>query len=557
MPCWSIGHKLDRIRKRKIMSAKLAESYCPADNALPVLETTVGSVLRDAADKYPDQLGMVSYGLEPGQRRTWAFRELLEDSVRVARVLLKRFEPGERIAIWANNIPEWALLEYGAGLAGMVVVSVNPGYQAKELEFVLKQSRTTGVFYQREFRGNPMRETLLKVKEGLPDIREAVCFDDWDDFINGEAFAGELPTVDPSDPAQIQYTSGTTGFPKGAVLHHRGLTNNARFCWARMEMKTGDILAHCMPFFHTSGSAACALGPIQYGACNAFLSMFDPNRLLELIENERATHVLGVPVMLTMMMEQPTMKTTDLSSLRVATCGGASVPAALVRKIESVMGLRFSIVYGQTECSPLISVVKLDASAEDKANTVGTTLPQAEAKIVNVQSGQTVPLDTVGEICTRGYLVMQGYFDLPDATASTIDGDGWLHTGDLGTMDERGYICVTGRLKEMVIRGGENLFPAEIESALHEHPSVADVAIIGVPDERWGEEVVAFIRVAGGCTVDKEELRAHVRSLLAAQKTPRNWRFVDAFPTTGSGKVQKFVLREQWENGDFKEDEQT
>ena len=539
------------------MHAKLAESYCPADTELPVLETTVGSVVREAADKYPDQLGMVAYGLEPGQRRTWTFKELLETSERVARALLKHFEPGERIAIWANNIPEWALLEYGAGMAGLVVVSVNPGYQAKELDFVLKQSRATGVFYQREFRGNPMQKTLLELKKDLHDIREAICFDDWDDFLSGDSFDGELPKVDSLDPAQIQYTSGTTGFPKGAVLHHRGLTNNARFYWQRMEMGEGDLLAHCMPFFHTSGSASCALGPIQHGACNAFLSMFEPNRLLELIASERATHVIGVPVMLMMMMEQPTIETTDLESLRVTTSGGASVPAALVRMIESVMGVRFSIVYGQTESSSLISLVRLNSSAEDKASTVGQPLPQCEAKIIDVQSGETAPLGTVGEICTRGYHVMLGYFELPDATASAIDAEGWLHTGDLGTMDERGYLCVTGRLKEMVIRGGENLFPAEIEGALHEHPNVADVAIIGVPDERWGEELVAFIRVSEGCTVDKEELRAHVRSLLAAQKTPRNWRFVDAFPTTGSGKVQKFILREQWENGDFQEYEQT
>jgi fatty-acyl-CoA synthase len=255
--------------------------------------------------------------------------------------------------------------------------------------------------------------------------------------------------------------------------------------------------------------------------------------------------------MLIAMMEHPDVERRDLSSLRSVVSGGANVPPELVRSIESRLGARFSIVYGQTESSPLITQVGLDDSAENKAGTVGTPLPQTEVKIIDPRTGAIVPPGAMGELCTRGYLVMHGYFDKPEATAEAIDGDGWLHTGDLATMDEDGYCRITGRLKDMVIRGGENLFPAEIEAVLHEHPGIADAVVVGVPDPKMGEELAAFVRAAGGDRPTEQELRAHVRERLAAPKTPRYWIFVDEFPLTGSGKIQKFVLRERWEKGEF------
>jgi fatty-acyl-CoA synthase len=529
----------------------LTTSYWPADTSEPILETTVGSVLREAAAAAPECTAIVAYGLEPRLRRTWTFAELLRDAERTARALLQRFEPGEHVAVWANNVPEWLLLEFGAGLAKLVLVTVNPAYRPRELDYVLRQSRAAGLFYVRGFRGNPMAEAVAEVRPTLPDLREAVEMERWEEFLASGSDATKLPEVRPDDPAQIQYTSGTTGFPKGALLHHRGLTNNARLVMQRWDVREADVYTHPFPFFHCAGCVLATLGPIQGRATQAFPAAFDPALTLAIIERERATHVGGVPTMLIAMMEHRDLDGCDVSSVRTVGSGGALVPPDLVRAIETRFGAGFSIVYGQTEASPVITQVPLDASVEDKAGTIGPPLPQTEVKIIDPQTKAIVPPGTVGELCTRGYLVMHGYFDMAKATAEAIDADGWLHTGDLATMDERGYCRITGRLKEMVIRGGENLFPAEIEAVLHEHPAIVEAAVVGVPDPRMGEELAAFIRAAAGQPPDEQELRAHVRARLAAPKTPRYWIFVDEFPLTGSGKIQKFVLRERWEKGEF------
>jgi fatty-acyl-CoA synthase len=529
----------------------LTQSYWPADTSEPILETTVGSILRDAAAAAPERTAIAAYGLAPGERRTWTFAELLHDAERTARALLQRFAPGEHIAVWANNIPEWLLLEFGAGLAKLVLVTVNPAYRARELDYVLRQSRAAGLFHIRGFRGNPMAETVAEVRPALAGLREVVELERWDDFLSAASDATPLPVVRPEDPAQIQYTSGTTGFPKGAFLHHRGLTNNARLVMQRWALRDGDVYAHPFPFFHTAGCVLATLGPIQGRATQAFPTAFDPGLTLGIIARDRATHVGGVPTMLIAMMEHPDIEGCDLSSVRTVGSGGALVPPDLVRAIEARFGAGFSIVYGQTEASPVITQVPLDASVEDKAGTIGPPLPQTEVKIIDPQSGAIVAPGAIGELCTRGYLVMHGYFDMAKATSEAIDAEGWLHTGDLATMDERGYCRITGRLKEMVIRGGENLFPAEIEAVLHEHPAIVEAAVVGVPDPRMGEELAAFIRAGEGARPSEQELRTHVRARLAAPKTPRYWIFVDAFPLTGSGKVQKFVLRERWEKGEF------
>jgi len=533
----------------------LTESRWQADSSEPVLETTVGSVLRDAAAAAPERMAMIAWGLDPGARRSATFAELLRDAERTARALLARFRPGEHIAIWAPNSPEWMLLELGAGLAGLVIVTVNPAYRPRELDYVLRQSRSVGLFHVRGFRGNPMAEAVAEVRPGLPDLRAVVALEQWDEFLAGAVDSTALPAVAPDDPAQIQYTSGTTGFPKGALLHHRGLTNNARLVMRRLQGRAGDVYAHAMPFFHTAGCVLSVLGPLQAQATQAFLPAFDPARALELVERERATHFLGVPTMLIAMLEQRDLDRRDLSALRVVCSGGASVAPELVRAIESRFGVGFSIVYGQTESSPVITQVRLDDAPEDKSGTIGQALPQTEVKIVDPASGAIVPPGAVGELCTRGYLVMHEYFDKPEASAAAIDAEGWLHTGDLGTMDERGYCRITGRLKDMVIRGGENLFPAEIEAALQEHPAVTEVAVIGVPDPKMGEELAAFVRAAAGPRPTVAALRAHVRERLAAPKTPRYWIFVDDFPLTGSGKIQKFVLRERWDKGEYAAEE--
>jgi fatty-acyl-CoA synthase len=513
-----------------------------------VLETTVGSVLRAAAAAAAERTAVVACGATAEERRTWTFAALLHDAERAAHALLARFRPGEHVAVYANNSPEWLLLELGAGLAGLVLVTVNPASRARELEYVLRQSRSVGLFHADAFRGNPLAEWVAQVQGGLPELREIVPLGRWAEFVDAASDARALPEVRAGEAAQIQYTSGTTGSPKGALLHHRGLTNDARFFMQHADLKAGDIFVHALPFFHTTGCGLVALGTLQMQATQVFLPAFDAGRLLEILERERGTHVMGVPTMMLALLEHPQLERRDLSALRVAMAGGASVAPEIVRAIEARLGVRFNIGYGQTEASPIITQARLDDSAEDKAHTVGRPLPQTEVKIADPATGEPVPCGVVGELCARGFQVMLGYFDMPEATAAAIDRDGWLHTGDLATMDARGYCRIAGRLKDMVIRGGENLFPVEIESVLLEHPGVADAAVIGVPDRIMGEELAAFVRAAGARPA-VEELRSHVRARLAAPKTPRYWIFVDALPLTGPGKVQKYVLRQQWDSG--------
>jgi len=527
-----------------------ARSIWLADPAEPVLETTVGSVLREAAAAAGQRNAVVAWGAQPGQPRCWTYADLLRDSERTARALLTRFAPGEHIAVYAPNSAEWELLELGAGLAGIVLVTVNPAYRARELEYVLRQSRSAGVFYVDAFRGNPLAEWVAQVRPGLPGLRDAVRVEDWESFLAGSDPALALPSVTPADPAQIQYTSGTTGSPKGALLNHRALTNNARCYAGIIDLQPGEVYGHAMPFFHTAGCVMALLGTIQARAVHAFLPAFDAGRLLELLEQEGGTHLLGVPTMLIAMLEHPDFARRDLSKVRVAVSGGSSVPPEIARAVEARLGAGFSIVYGQTEAAPLINMTRLTDTPDDKAHTVGLPMPCADVKIADPTNGEPVPHGHVGELCARGYMVMKEYFDKPEATVAAIDAEGWLHTGDLATMDERGYCRITGRLKDMVIRGGENMFPAEIEAALIEHPFVAEVAVIGVPDPRMGEELAAFVRVPGERPA-VEALRAHVRERLAAPKAPRFWVFLDQFPLTGSGKIQKFVLRERWDKHEF------
>jgi fatty-acyl-CoA synthase len=529
-----------------------AWSYVGADTSVPILETTVGGVLRQAATRHSELTALIE-GRPPDEpRKSWTYEELLADAETVARALATRFEKGERLAVWAPNIPEWVVLEFGAALAGLVLVTVNPAYQPKELHYVLAQSRSAGIFYVPAFRGNPMEKSLESVRDDLPHLREAISFDDWNAFLTSARDATNLPEVAAGDPVQIQYTSGTTGFPKGALLHHRGITNNARLFGERLGVRPGDVYVNPLPMFHTSGCVLAALSAVQLGVTLVSMEQFDPGLMLQLLESERATHVLGVPTMLIAAAEHPDFVTRNFEAVRGVVSGGATVPADLVRRIEDALGAKFSIIYGQTETSPAITLVKPDDTPEDKAETLGPALPQTEIKVIDPSTGDIVPTGTAGELCTRGYLVMLEYFDMPDKTAETIDEDGWLHTGDLVTMDARGYTIITGRLKDMIIRGGENIYPREIEEVLFEHPSVADVAVVGLPDATWGEVVAAFIRDADPETpADDEELHAYLRQHLAPIKTPKHWFHVADFPLTGSGKIQKFALREMWENGVF------
>jgi fatty-acyl-CoA synthase len=319
-----------------------------------------------------------------------------------------------------------------------------------------------------------------------------------------------------------------------------------------LSLGASDVYVNPMPMFHTAGCVLGALGALAARAAHLPILAFEPGFVLEMAERERATILLGVPTMMIAIMEHPDFAKRDLSSLRAAVSGGSLVPAELVRRIESTLGVRFCIGYGTTECSPLITQTRPEDTAEDKAETIGTPVPQTEVKIVDPVTGATVAPGVVGELCCRGYCVMTGYYDMPEATAEAIDAEGWYHTGDLASMDERGYCRIQGRTKDMIIRGGENIYPREIEDALFTHPGVAEVAVVGIPDEKWGERVAAFIRLAPGKAPEVAELIAHVRAQLAPFKTPREWVFVDAFPLTASGKIQKFVLRDRFVAGELR-----
>jgi fatty-acyl-CoA synthase len=529
----------------------LTESYWPSTDAEAVVDVTVGELLRDAATAAPDRTALVEGVADAAARRRWTHAELLAEAEQVARALLERFEPGERVAIWSSNTPEWVIFELAAGLAGLVMVTVNPAYRPAELTYVLGQSRAAGILHQRELRGNPMAVFVEQVRPDLPELREAICFDDWAELVASGSPDRALPEVRADDPAQIQYTSGTTGFPKGAHLHHRGIVNNARFTAARLEIPDGASWLNPMPLFHTGGCVLATLGALWARAAHIPFT-FDPGLALELIETEHVEIMGGVPTMLIALLEHPDFTARDTSSVRAVLSGGATVPAELVRKVEAALGVRFGIVFGQTEASPVITQTLLDDSPEDKAETIGQPQPHQEVKVVDPVTGKIVAPGTIGEICSRGYNTMLGYFEMPDATAEAIDAEGWLHTGDLGTMDERGYLRIEGRLKDMVIRGGENLYPREIEELLFSHPAVAEVAVLGVPDTTWGEELAAVIRRAPGHEgVTGQELRAFVRERLAPQKAPRRWAFLDELPLTPSGKIQKFVLRDRFVRGEI------
>jgi len=528
----------------------LPESHAVGPSAPPVRELTIGAALREAASECPQDVALLAGRPDPDERQSWTYRELLGEAEQAARALLERFAPGERIAVWASNIPEWVIMEYACGLAGVVLVTVNPSYQRDELAYVLRQSRSAGIFLLPECRGNPMLAHVEAVRDECPELREIVLFTDWESFLSS-AGTKALPPVDPGDACMIQYTSGTTGFPKGALLHHRGLVNNGAHTVDIMGASRGSTYMGVMPLFHTGGCVLAVLSALSKRARLVLVETFEPGLVLELTETYRAAAMLGVPTMLIAMLEHPTFPERDLSSIEAICSGGSTVPADLVRRLEDAVGAPFTIVFGQTECSPVAAMTRPDDSIEDKANTLGLPMPNVEVKIVDVDSGETLPVGELGEFCTRGYHVMLEYFENPDATEKTIDGDGWLHTGDLASMDARGYCKIEGRLKDMIIRGGENIYPREIEELLFQHPSVGEVAVVGLPDERMGEEIAVFLRPAPGQVLDRNALFAYLREHLSPQKTPRHWYELEEFPLTGSGKIQKFALRDAWSRGTY------
>ncbi len=530
----------------------LERSHSPPSADIPLLETTCGGVLVEAAAAAPDTIALVEADGPAAARRRWTYAELLQDARRLARALATRFAPGSHVAVWAGNCPEWVVLQYALALAGLVMVTINPAVQAGELGYMLRQSRARGVFHQSGYRGQDMDALLATAcREADLDLEfrwrlEALA------ALAGEADRGTpLPDVSARDAAMIQYTSGTTGRPKGAMLNHYSITNNARMMALLKALDANTVNLAVAPLFHTAGCVGNVLGTVQTGGTLLLPSAFDAASMLDLIEQERVTYTFGVPTMLIALLAEQAARPRDLSSLETVFSGAATVPVEVVRRVEAEFGARLIIGYGQTETSPAITHTRLDDDPRDKSETIGCALPQVEIRIVDPDSGATLPLDTPGELCTRGFLVMMGYYDMPEATAATIDADGWLHTGDLCSMDARGYCRITGRLKDLIIRGGENIYPREIEEILYAHPAIAEVAVIGLPDDYWGETVAAVLTRAVGGTLDADALQAYVAGRLARHKVPQDWFAVDAIPATASGKLQKFRLVEMARAGEL------
>jgi fatty-acyl-CoA synthase len=510
-----------------------------------LIDDTIPQALVKRAERSPDRDAVVVR--HQGIRLTWA--QLAHESGRVARGLLELgLKPEDRVGIWASNCVEWILLQHACAWAGMVLVNVNPAYRAHDLSFILEKSRMRAlVLRDRDARAD-YRALFNEATTGKTLPLEHVVWlgdESWQRLADCDKPAPPLST-DPDAVVNIQYTSGTTGSPKGVLLTHRGLFNNAAAMANWLNYSETDRCCWPFPLYHCAG---CVLGVLSTMSSGSALvlpaAQFDPRATLEAIQEERASVLGGVPTMFIAVLEHPEFRRFDLSSLRAALMGGALCPVELMKRVISDMNCRdVSIVYGQTEASPVITMSAPGDSIDLRVSTVGSSIPNVETKIVDLGTRDVKPIGEQGEICTRGYLVMKGYDGEPAATAQTIDAEGWLHTGDLGIMLDDGHVRITGRAKEMLIRGGENIFPREIEEFLFTHPKIADVAIVGLPDRRVGETVLAWIRLKAGVTATEDEIREFCTGKIAHFKIPQYIRFVDTFPMTVTGKIQKFRIRE-------------
>ncbi len=537
---------------------------------MEVGKITIGGLVDEIAARFPGNDALVYPDL--GIRYSYdQFRQVCN---RAAKGFMKLgLQKGEKISIWANNVPEWVISQFSTGKMGAVLVTVNTNYRVFELEYLLKQSDSTTLMLISGVVGD---EYLKMIYELCPELKESkpgklksarvpllknVIYlgkekhpgmYTWDDImamadeVSDEELAARQASLDPHDVINMQYTSGTTGFPKGVMLTHTNLIGNAASLAECMAFSEKDRLCIPVPFFHCFGCVLGTLTCVVSGATMVPVVAFKAQKVLETIEKERCTAIHGVPTMFIAELEEMEKKHYDTSSLRTGIMAGAPCPIEVMKAVVNKMGAReICITYGQTEASPGITMTRTSDPIDLRVSTVGKALPNVEVKIVDPATGETVAPGVQGELCTRGYHVMKGYYNMPEATASAIDSEGWLHTGDLAVMDENGYCKITGRLKDMIIRGGENIYPREIEEFLYTNPKVKDVQVVGVPSAKYGEEVCAFIQLKEGVTATEEEIKEYCRDKISRFKIPAFVLFVDGYPTTASGKIQKYKLREQ------------
>jgi fatty-acyl-CoA synthase len=530
----------------------MTPSYASGVSALPLLGETIGANLERTVARVPDSEALVS--CHQGLRYTYA--ELNEAVDVVARGLLAAgFEPGDRVGMWSPNNAEWVMVQYATAKIGAVLVNINPAYRTSELEFALNQSACRMLIAAPSFRSSDYRDMVGQVRPNVGRLEQAIFLDspEWDDLLTAgralppDRLAARAAVLDFDDPINIQYTSGTTGFPKGATLSHHNILNNGFFIGEFCRYDERDRVCIPVPFYHCFGMVLGNLACTTHGATIVLPeAAFEPLAVLQTVEAERCTSLYGVPTMFIAELGHPEFHRFDLSSLRTGIMAGSPCPVEVMKQVISAMHMaEVSIAYGMTETSPVSTQTAPDDSVDKRVGTVGRVHPHVEVKIVDPASGRTVGRGHPGELCTRGYSVMLGYWNDPERTAETIDAARWMHTGDLATMDDEGYLNIVGRIKDMIIRGGENVYPREIEEFLYTHPDIADVQVIGVPDIKYGEEIMAWIRPREGARMAEEDVKAFCRDRIAHFKIPRYVKFADEFPMTVTGKIQKFKMREQ------------
>jgi fatty-acyl-CoA synthase len=526
------------------------DSYLHGTSLTPLLGETIGVNLRRTVERFGEREALVVRA--QGYRAT--YHQLWNQTTTLARALLASgVQKGDRVGIWSPNRFEWVITQFATARIGAILVNINPAYKTSELQYALTQSGVSLLIHAATFRASDYGAMVREVRGHCPGLRETIVIDTgWSDLLEraNRASEGELGDRESGlqfdDAINIQYTSGTTGFPKGATLSHHNILNNGYLVGEMIKYTEQDRVCIPVPFYHCFGMVMGNLACSSHGACMVIPSeAFDPLATLETIAEERCTSLYGVPTMFIAQLSHPRFSQFDLSSLRTGIMAGSPCPVEVMKQVQSSMHIpEVTICYGMTETSPVSTQSSWDDPLERRVATVGRVHPHVEIKIVDPESGAIVPRDVPGELCTRGYSVMLGYWGNGEATREAIDEAGWMHTGDLATADAAGYVNIVGRIKDMIIRGGENVYPREVEEYLYTHPAVLDVQVIGVPSEKYGEEVMAWVKRRPGAIASGEELAAFCRGRMATFKIPAYWKFVDEFPTTATGKIQKFKMRE-------------
>ena len=541
------------------MPATAQPSYSHGVSSQALIGETIGENLRRVAARFGDREAMVDV---PSGRR-WTYRQLDADTDTLARGLLAAgIGTGERVGIWSPNCPEWVLLQYATAKMGAILVNINPAYRTHELAYVLRQAGIKLLVSAESFKTSDYRAMVGEVRGDLPGLEDVIFIstEGWDKLLAAgvaaadAAAAGDEPdalaareaTLAFDDPINIQYTSGTTGFPKGATLSHHNILNNGFFIGEYCRYTEADRVAIPVPFYHCFGMVLGNLAAVTHGATIVIPAPgFEPAATLRAVQQERCTSLYGVPTMFIAELALPDFASYDLSSLRTGIMAGSPCPVEVMKRVVSEMHMEeVTIAYGMTETSPVSAQTRADEELERRVSTVGRVHPHVEVKVIDPETGRVLPRGTPGEMCTRGYSVMLGYWDDPERTAEVIDAARWMHTGDLAVMDDAGYLNIVGRIKDLVIRGGENIYPREVEEFLYGHPQIEDVQVIGVPDEKYGEELCAWIRVRGGAELTAGDIRAYCTGKIAHYKIPRYVRLTTEFPMTVTGKIQKYKMRE-------------